>query len=58
MISARMERQLPDLGIRKAFGASRRRLLVQIIWENSTPYQAWELFSLVIAWIVLALSGI
>ena len=57
MISARMERQLPDLGIRKAFGASRRRLLVQIIWENLLLTGLGTLLGLVIAWIVLALSG-
>ena len=52
-----MERQLPDLGIRKAFGASRRRLLVQIIWENLLLTGLGTLLGLVIAWIVLALSG-
>lgn len=57
MISARMERQLPDLGIRKAFGASRKRLLVQIIWENLLLTGLGTLLGLVIAWIVLALSG-
>ena len=50
-------RQLPDLGIRKAFGASRRRLLVQIIWENLLLTGLGTLLGLVIAWIVLALSG-
>lgn len=57
MISARMERQLPDLGIRKAFGASRRRLLVQIIWENLLLTGLGTLLGLVIAWTVLAISG-
>lgn len=34
MISSRMNRQLAELGIRKAFGASKRELLKQIFWEN------------------------
>lgn len=34
MISSRMERRLPEIGVRKAFGASGRQLFSQIIWEN------------------------
>lgn len=34
MISSRMERRLPEMGIRKAFGATGRRLFSQIICEN------------------------
>lgn len=34
MISSRMNRQLAELGIRKAFGASKHELLKQIFWEN------------------------
>ena len=34
MISSRMERRLPEMGIRKAFGATGERLFSQIVWEN------------------------
>lgn len=34
MISSRMERRLPEMGLRKAFGATGRRLFSQIIYEN------------------------
>lgn len=57
MISSRMERQLPDLGIRKAFGATRRRLLIQIIWENLLLSGLGTLLGLIVAWIALGASG-
>lgn len=34
MISSRMERRLPEMGVRKAFGATGGRLFSQIVWEN------------------------
>ena len=34
MISSRMEKRLPEMGVRKAFGATPRILFSQIIWEN------------------------
>lgn len=34
MISSRMERRLPEMGIRKAFGATGQSLFSQIMWEN------------------------
>lgn len=34
MISSRMERRLPEMGLRKAFGATGKRLFSQIVWEN------------------------
>lgn len=34
MISSQMEKRLPETGIRKAFGASRRELMRQILAEN------------------------
>lgn len=34
MISSRMERRLPEMGLRKAFGATGRRLFSQIMYEN------------------------
>ncbi|WP_294628796.1 ABC transporter permease [uncultured Bacteroides sp.] len=57
MISARVQRQLPDLGVCKAFGASRSRLLVQIIGENLLLTGLGTAFGLIIAWIVLTWAG-
>lgn len=57
MISARMERHLPDLGIRKAFGATRKKLLMQIIWENLLLSGLGTLLGLILAWIVLIIAG-
>jgi len=34
MVSSRMEKRLPEMGIRKAFGASRGKLYNQILTEN------------------------
>ena len=34
MVASRMERRLPEMAIRKAFGAKRRTLLGQVIMEN------------------------
>ncbi len=34
MISSRMERRLPEMGLRKAFGATKQKLFSQIIYEN------------------------
>lgn len=34
MVSSRMERRLPEMGLRKAFGASRSKLLNQLLYEN------------------------
>ncbi|MDE5676920.1 ABC transporter permease [Phocaeicola sp.] len=34
MIASRMERRLPEMGVRKAFGATCGKLFSQIVWEN------------------------
>ena len=34
MITSRMELRLPEMGVRKAFGATGRWLFSQIVWEN------------------------
>lgn len=57
MISARMERRLPEMGVRKAFGANRYILLKQIIWENLLLSGLGAFSGLVIAWIALVVSG-
>lgn len=57
MISARMERRLPEMGVRKAFGANRTLLLKQVLWENLLLSSLGALLGLVIAWIALVISG-
>ena len=57
MISARMERRLPEMGVRKAFGANRKLLLKQVLWENLLLSGLGALLGLVIAWIALVVSG-
>lgn len=34
MISSKMNKRLPELGIRKTYGATNRQLLNQVLWEN------------------------
>lgn len=57
MISARMERRLPEMGVRKVFGANRGLLLKQVLWENLLLSGLGALLGLVVAWIALVISG-
>lgn len=53
MISTRMENRLPEMGICKAFGANRGRLLRQVLSENLLLTCLGGLLGLCFAWIVL-----
>lgn len=53
MIVGRMETRLSEMGIRKSFGATRRRLLSQVLAENFYMTLAGGLLGLVAAWLVL-----
>lgn len=53
MISTRMEKRLPEMGICKAFGANRGRLLRQVLTENLILTCLGGLLGLCLAWIVL-----
>ncbi len=57
MISHRMECRLPEMGVRKAFGANRRGLLAQVMWENLLLSLLGGLLGLVLAWLSLYFSG-
>lgn len=57
MISSRMEMRMGELGIRKSFGATRRALLGQVLWENLLLTCVGGLLGLVITWIALAATG-
>ena len=53
MVASRMERRLPEMAIRKAFGAKRRTLLAQVIMENLLLTLIGGLLGLAIAWLAL-----
>ena len=53
MVVSRMERRLPELAIRKAFGAKRHTLLWQIVTENLTLTLIGGFLGLCLAWVVL-----
>ncbi len=53
LIASRMESRLPEMGVRKSFGAGRNILLSQVMWENFFLTLAGGLLGLVLAWIVV-----
>lgn len=56
MISSRMEKRLPEMGVRKAFGASPQRLFSQIIMENLVLTVLGGLLGLFISFGIVLLS--
>lgn len=53
MVASRMERRLPEMAIRKAFGAKRRTLLWQVMMENLLLTLMGGAIGLCLAWIAL-----
>ena len=53
MVASRMERRLPEMAVRKAFGAKRRTLLAQVIMENLMLTLIGGLVGLCLAWAAL-----
>lgn len=53
MISGRMEARLPEMGVRKSFGAPRTGLLSQVMWENLLLTLIGGILGLFLAWITL-----
>lgn len=53
LIASRMESRLPEMGVRKSFGASRSALLSQVMWENFFLTLVGGLLGLLVAWIML-----
>lgn len=53
LIASRMESRLPEMGVRKSFGASRSALLSQVMWENFCLTLVGGLLGLLVAWIML-----
>ena len=53
MVVSRMERRLPEMAIRKAFGAKQRTLLWQVMMENLTLTLIGGFIGLFLAWLAL-----
>lgn len=53
LIASRMESRLSEMGVRKAFGASRSTLLSQVMWENFFLTLVGGLLGLLVAWSML-----
>lgn len=53
MVASRMERRLPEMAIRKAFGAKRRTLLGQVVMENLMLTLIGGFVGLCLAWTAL-----
>ena len=53
MIASRMESRLAEMGVRKSFGAGRRQLLGQVMWENLWLTLLGGLLGLAVAWLAL-----
>lgn len=57
LIGARMNRLRADIGIRRCFGATRRRLMGMVLTENLFLTLAGGILGLLTAWIVAAFAG-
>ncbi len=58
LISSRMEMRSSELGVRRSFGATRPRLLGQVLWENLLLTMVGGVVGLMIVWTALwATSG-
>ena len=53
LVAARMRRRLAEMGVRKAFGATRRTLLTQVISENLVLTLCGGFVGLLITWLLL-----
>lgn len=56
MISGRMDQRLSEMGVRKAFGANRKVLLNQVLWENLLLTCMGGLLGLFVSWLLLVVS--
>ena len=57
MIASRMDRRMAELGIRQAYGATRRALLSQVLWENLLLTLLGAVVGLLFCWLIVLTSG-
>ncbi|MDO4320145.1 MAG: ABC transporter permease [Bacteroidales bacterium] len=57
MISGRMETRGAELGVRRSFGATRRHLLGQVVWENMVLTLIGGVLGLLLTWLLLWLTS-
>lgn len=57
MIASQMDRRTAELGIRKTYGATRRMLLLQVLWENLVLTFLGALAGLVFCYLIVLTSG-
>ena len=53
MIGSQMERRLAEIGIRRSFGATRRELTRQVMFENFVLTLVGGIIGLVVAWLIV-----
>lgn len=53
MIASRMEGRLAEMGVRKSFGANRKVLLMQVMWENLLLTLFGGALGLVLSWLAV-----
>lgn len=56
MISSRMEKRLPEMGVRKSFGATRGKLLGQVIWENLLLTCLGGILGLILSYVMVLIT--
>ena len=57
MIASRMDRRMAELGIRKAYGATRDMLLGQVLWENLLLTLIGAVAGLLFCYLIVLTSG-
>lgn len=57
LIGARMDRMASELGIRRSFGANRRRLMGMVLTENLVLTLAGGILGLIAAWLISLFAG-
>lgn len=57
MIASRMDKRMAELGIRKAYGATRGMLLGQVLWENLLLTLLGAVAGLVFCYVIVLASG-
>ncbi len=57
MISSKMNKRLPELGIRKAYGATNSQLLAQILWENLLLTLIGGFVGIILCYAILLCTG-